>query len=107
MSIPWANTSNPLTNSPVGQWKKGKIRCSYELPDNSKIIVFAESESEGRRVINLALSVVQGDKKRSDNLIICAQIDSNRYKQITVVPKILRYFSKGQLDTIPDWEVFL
>ncbi|KGF72483.1 hypothetical protein DO97_07945 [Neosynechococcus sphagnicola sy1] len=105
--IPWANTTTAIKNSPIGQWDKGKIRCSYEMPDNSKIIVFAKTENEGKRVINQALTVVQGNKKRSDNLIICTRIDSTRFKEITVVPRILRFFSTGQGKAIPDWEVTL
>jgi len=109
LTIPHYQNLGPITQSPVGSYQHGRIRCLYELIDNSKIVVFAKSRSEGVRVIQQALSVINPFMFNSfvDEDVIATPMSNSRreFAEATFVPRIARYYSNGQRNEIPDWEV--
>ena len=83
-------------------YQKGNYRCGLELTDNSKIIVNAITEAEGRRVIAHCLQFVRAEFQTSLDLIRVNKIPSRDFRQVQVVSCYAKYFA-GRLDEPPQW----
>lgn len=109
-SLPWPNLINPnmpLSASPISPYRKGNIQGVLTLKDNSKFIVNCVSEQECLRVINQAKSFIIPEMIDENNTPKIGNRGGKPVQEKQAKPKILRYFSTGQMDTRPDWEVFL
>lgn len=107
ISIPWADTPDPLQSSPIAGYLKGNVSGTLVLPDNSKLIVNAADISTAESLIFQAVSVIDPDRLPDP---IVPKIGPRGGKPVEVrpvVPKIMRYFPDGQRDTYPKWEVYL
>ncbi|MGD1939958.1 MAG: hypothetical protein ACFB0G_01470 [Leptolyngbyaceae cyanobacterium] len=83
-------------------YQKGNYRCGLELTDNSKIIVNAITEAEGRRVIAHCSQFVLSEFLTPLEWIKVNKIPSRQFKEVTVVSCHAKYFT-GRLDEPPKW----
>lgn len=83
-------------------YQKGNYRCGLELTDNSKIIVNAVTEDEGRRVIAHCRQFVLPEYLTPLDWIKVNKIPSRQFKEVTVVSCHAKYFT-GRLDEPPKW----
>ena len=83
-------------------YQKGNYRCGLELTDNSKIIVNAVTEDEGRRVIAHCRQFVLSEYLTPLDWIKVNKIPSRQFKEVTVVSCHAKYFT-GRLDEPPKW----
>ena len=106
LTIPWYAGPERPTVSPVSGYQKGKNLVEAILPDNTRVRVFSRTMEEGERMVNLALAVV--DPAKSAGYVLRKSIDAlPNGQEITVAPKILKWFPTGQKDLLPTWEVRL
>ncbi|NQZ65442.1 hypothetical protein [Crocosphaera sp.] len=53
LTIPHFRYRSRISKPPITQYKKGSIRGALTLKDNSKVVVYASSEEEAKRVITV------------------------------------------------------
>jgi hypothetical protein len=99
VSIPHWNEKTEWAMLP--KWRKGKIMARAVLSDNSRIIFYASTESEARRVMNQLLYFVKTDYKQ-DPKIFYGRTEKNP-KDIRVEPCTARFFESGQNTEIPTY----
>lgn len=87
-------------------WSKGSVEGILTLKDNSKIIVNAASKGEAERIIGLASKYVSSSKL-IDSFTKIGERKGQPFKQITVKPKVARFFAEGTKSTLPTWVVKL
>ena len=105
-----ANIANQLKKIP--DYEKGKHQGVYTLKDNSKIIIYAKSGNEAKRVIK---KIVTSNLIKSKYIIDRSKIEDDikvgeargTYKELLVTPTYAKYFSTGQKDLNPDWVSFI
>ena len=102
-----ANKETQLQKIP--DYEKGKHQGVFTLKDNSKIIVYAKSNTEARRFIK---SIVNNDLVKQEQLHKSVITDDDikvgeakgTYQEIEVTPTYAKYFLTGQKNLKPDWE---
>jgi hypothetical protein len=104
ITIPHYKGNKPKT-SPVPGYKKGSWEEILTLNDNSKVIVNAYSQSEARKIINACQQIISPEYLTNSYLKGGTIRKGKALKEITVIPKMAKFFSTGQQNTIPDWIV--
>ena len=93
-------------------YEKGKYQGTYTLKDNSKIIIYAKSAIEAKRVIrtiltrNLVKTRYITNRSRIDDDIKVGEAKGT-YQELLVTPTYAKYFSTGQKNLQPDWVSFI
>jgi hypothetical protein len=104
ITIPHYKGSKPSA-SPLPKYKKGSWEEILTLNDNSKVIVNAENQSEARKVINACQQIISPEYLTNSYLKGGTIRKGKALKEILVIPKMAKFFSTGQQNTIPDWIV--
>ncbi|MEA5516206.1 hypothetical protein [Nodularia sp. UHCC 0506] len=86
-------------------YTKGSTPVVFNLKDRSKIVVNAESEKEGKRVINYLLRFV--DPKFIANKEAFVLPSKTRVKKQKMQPTRADYFEKGKETKNPTWRIYL
>ena len=86
---------NPETTVPPFNWMyKGKYYGVLRLNDNSKVQVYADSEYEARRVLQM-ISLWIDALQTQNTYIRTGEISNPDFKNVQVFPKYATYYSKG------------
>lgn len=104
ITIPHYKGNKPKT-SPVPGYKKGSWEEILTLNDNSKVVVNAYSQSEARKIINACQQIISPEYLTNSYLKGGTIRKGKALKEISVIPKMAKFFSTGQQNTIPDWIV--
>lgn len=83
-----------VKNPKIPSFRKGSHRGTLDLPDGSKLIINAASESEADRVIRALRRYI--DPKYGRNVEPVFGRINNRFKEVTVQPIAADYFPVGQ-----------
>ena len=86
--------------------KKGNIMGMLTLTDNSKIIINGASNAEVKKVINAFKTFVDGKFKKGIKEPKLGE-RPDEIKKVTTRAIRAEFYSKGQLDTKPDWSIEL
>jgi hypothetical protein len=86
------------------KWRKGSIEGILTLKDNSKLIVNAVSKEEAQKIIGLASQYIS-DNQLTDSFTKVGERKGQPFKQITVAPKVARFFAEGAKSTVPTWVI--
>jgi hypothetical protein len=87
-------------------YKKGQFSGILVLPDNSKIVVNAESEAVASTTVE-ALSLCVPPEMRQKAIISTTRRKGPVLSQINVAPKICNYYATGKLSDAPNWRLYL
>jgi len=101
-----ANKESQLQKIP--DYEKGKHQGVFTLKDNSKIIVYAKSNTEARQFIK---SIVNNGLVKREQLYESTIEDDDikvgeakgTFQELEVTPTFAKYFSTGQKNLKPDW----
>jgi len=104
ITIPHYN-GGKLTSSPVPKYKKGSWEEIVTFADNSKIIINAFDKQEASKVVAACMQIVN-PKYSVNSYSKGGRIRKGEpLKEITVIPKMARFFSTGYKNILPDWIV--
>lgn len=105
LTIPHPKPSKP-NKSAIPAYKKGNWEIIFVLKDNSKITIHALNEIEGMKVLNAAKALVLPDYVNGGYLSKSGKvITKTPLEQITVTPKMAKYFPDGRKSQKPEWIV--
>ncbi len=86
------------------KWRKGSVEGILTLKDNSKVIVNAVSKAEAERILNYTKKYISSGML-VDSFTKIGERKGQSFKQITVAPKVARYFLQGAKSMKPNWVV--
>lgn len=105
VTIPHHKDLKP-TSAKLPSYKRGNWETIYVLADNSKIILHTSTEAEGQKVLNAALKLIDSSLLNNAYLSKSGKIKIKKpIKEITVQPRMVKFFSEGRKGNKPDWEV--
>jgi hypothetical protein len=94
-----------LKTSPIPKYKKGSWEEIVTFSDNSKIIINAFDKQEADKVLNACQQIVN-PRYSVNSYSKGGRIRKGQsLKEITVIPKMARFFSTGYQNILPDWIV--
>jgi hypothetical protein len=99
LTIPHYNGS---PNPKFPAYTKGRFWARLTLKDNSKIVVYAKSTAEAERVLKVLKQYVS--PKFLTDVVVTGEVstkDTERFKQVRVVPIRADYFDKGLKNPVP------
>ena len=83
------------------QYNKGEHSAIYVCKDNSKLVVYGESEQEAKRIINEMERYI--NPRLRGNIV---KLGTRKgIKETTVKPIRIDFFSTGQTKLTPDWSI--
>jgi hypothetical protein len=85
-------------------YRKGSRMCVCIMPDNGKLIVNTHTDEIGENLITTLLNSTS--VKKADCQISTGSRKGGTLKDITVYPKIAKFFATGQKDAKPTWIKF-
>jgi hypothetical protein len=109
LTIPHYNRPKGAKPS-IPKYKKGNVKGTLTLTDNSKIVINASTASECRKVINKLKILIPVALRTKEGKAIKPTIlerEDGPLKQVDVIPLRGDFYLKGQLSGKPDWSVNL
>lgn len=106
LTIPHFSGSKESAKKIDFKWRKGSVEGILTLKDNSKLIVNAVSKEEAAKIIGLASRYIN-TAQLANSFSKIGERKGQPFKQITVAPKVARYFADGAKSTNPTWVVRL
>lgn len=104
VTIPHYQHTSLHNFAPFYSLEKGSYQGILTLKDNSKVIIYAKSINEARRVLQNIYAEI--DFSYRDGFYPkVGPIGNPNFKEVTVYPKYGKYFSTGARKTVPDWTV--
>ena len=103
VSIPhWSKSKDLTTIDDFPTYQKGQYQGTTIFSDNSKLIVNCVSSAEAQRVTDKLLLTIPTIKKLN-SVYTTTFRRGVALAEITVYPRLIKYFSKGQQNMTPDW----
>lgn len=104
IAIPHYRYSNPQTTPPFIYFNKGSIQGMLVLKNNSKVIIYASTINEAKRILRAISSHIDPAYIAEFSPKI-GPIAGTGFPAKTVYPKYAKYFSKGAVKRQLDWVV--
>ena len=105
LTIPHPKPNKP-NKAAIPIYKKGNWEIIYVLKDNSKITIHALNEIEGMKILNAAKALVLPDYLNGAYLSKSSKVvTKSPLAEISVTPKMAKYFPDGRKSEKPEWIV--